>query len=230
MSKLRARTPDEAYLFVELVAGGEEPVDLYRLTEMVLDDNRPVLRVKGRHAGRHHDFEITMPPVSQKAALRGELYGCGHTPSTLIDAGQWRAVELWACSIIEQLLEQSGGRGLDPTALGAVAAHVDAAYSALAEIDKFLPEGDAEIPDDAFWTADGIAIRGSQPGAFRRERLVADEANYRSMGEELATLQAQVGHDAGHSAAYVIGHDAEPPVATPGGSTSTATYSSLPQK
>ncbi|SHN74990.1 hypothetical protein [Cryptosporangium aurantiacum] len=218
MTELRARTPDEAYLFVELLLGREEPVDLHRVTGLVLDTERPVVRVNGLHAGHHHEFDIALPPISHDPVIPGELYGTGRTPSSLIDAGQWRAVELWACSTLDQLLAQVGGRGLDRTAVEDIGYHVDTAYSALAEITKFLPQGAAEVPAEAFWTTDGLAIRGSQPDAFRRERILADEEHYRGMGEELSARQGQLGDAAG------------PPVEAIGGLARAEIYSSLPQK
>ena len=50
---------------------------------------------------------------------------------------------------------------------------LDIARAALEEVIKFLPDGADSVPDNAFWTERGRAVRDREPGRFRRARLAA---------------------------------------------------------
>jgi hypothetical protein len=47
------------------------------------------------------------------------------------------------------------------------------AQNALGEVLKFIPPGEDEVPDSAFITDEGRALRDKEPGRFRRGRLAA---------------------------------------------------------
>jgi hypothetical protein len=193
MTRLEARTLAEAYLFVELVVGRNAPVDLLRITELDQLEGWWVLRVDGWHDGEQHDFAIVVPSAAVRDDTRpGELYGEGAGPSILIDAGQWLGVEGFAAANIGALIEQSGG-GFTPDALDQVGNNLETAYSALAEIGKFLPAGAGEVPAEAFWSEPGRLIRERQPEAFRRDRLARDEAEYRSMADQINAFRSATG-------------------------------------
>ncbi|MFC7528570.1 hypothetical protein [Actinoplanes sp. GCM10030250] len=190
-TQLEARTLAEAYLFVELVVGRNVPVDLRQITDLSYVDGHRVLQVNGVHDGEQHDFTIVVPSVALRGDIRpGEFYGEGTEPSVLIDAGQWRGVEDFAAANIGILLEQAGGGALTPDAVNEIAKNLESACSALAEIGKFLPEGADEVPAEAFWTDTGRLIRERQPEAFRRDRLVRDEAEYQSMAGQITAFLA----------------------------------------
>ena len=179
---MEARTLAEAYMYVELVVGRRVPVDLRAITDLSYVDGYRVLRVDGWHDGEQHDFTLVVPSVALRGDIRpGGLYGEGTEPSVLIDAGQWCGVEGWSAANIGVLLKET----FTPDVANDVAKHLEAAHSALAEIGKFLPEGADEVPAEAFWTDAGRLIRERHPEAFRRDRLVRDEAEYRSMAERI---------------------------------------------
>ena len=189
-TQLQARTLEEAYLFVDLVVGAGDPAELRRLTELLPAGGSQVLRVHGRYDGELHDFAVLVPDEDREDVRLGELYGEDRTPSTLIDAGQWRVVEEDATVHIGRLLEEAGGGGLSAAALDELGDHLETAYSALVEIGKFLPDGAAEVPAAAFWSELGRLIRANQPEAFRRDRLARDEAEYRSMADRIIAFRA----------------------------------------
>ncbi|MEV6302252.1 hypothetical protein AB0M02_22740 [Actinoplanes sp. NPDC051861] len=184
MTQFEARTLAEAYMFVDLVVGRNKPVDLTALTDLDYVDGNRVLRVNGWHDGEEHDFTIVTPGRTGDTRP-GELYGTGREPSLIIDAGQWRAVEDFAASNIAALVQQAAGGPLSPDEVNEIANNVEVAYSALAEIGKFLPDNAVEVPDEAFWSEIGRTIREQQPEAFRRERLVEYEAQYRAMADQI---------------------------------------------
>ena len=188
MTRFEARTLAEAYMFVDLVVGRNKPVDLTAITELDYDGGNRVLRVNGWHDGEQHDFTIVTPGRSGETRF-GELYGTGREPSLIIDAGQWRAVEDFAASNIAAMVQRAAGGPLSPDEVNEIANNVEVAYSALAEIGKFLPDGAGEVPAEAFWSETGRAIRSQQPEAFRRERLVRDEAQYRAMADQISAAR-----------------------------------------
>jgi hypothetical protein len=96
------------------------------------------------------------------ASVPRYAFGHGDWPSRLVDAGQWLLASL-------ELAEDARAFMEDPNAaydrLRAAAAAVD-------EILKFLPPGVDAVPDGAFWTDDGLALRAAQPEWFEQDRLV----------------------------------------------------------
>jgi len=52
------------------------------------------------------------------------------------------------------------------------------ATKAVAEAIKFIPPGQEDVPDDAFWTERGRQIRSAEPGRFNRGRLLVVRDTY----------------------------------------------------
>jgi hypothetical protein len=91
-------------------------------------------------------------------------FGSGDGPSRLVDAGQWLLASRELAEDARVLMGSD-----DPSAaydrLRAAAAAVD-------EILKFVPPGADAVPDEAFWTDDGMTVRAGLPDWFERDRLV----------------------------------------------------------
>jgi hypothetical protein len=93
-----------------------------------------------------------------------DAYG-GPEPSEIIDAGQWLIIaDLAARSVPatrSPVLEERAGQRED----------MRMAVDAIAEILKFIPDREPVVPDSAFWTPEGRAKRGQEPGRFHRHQL-----------------------------------------------------------
>jgi hypothetical protein len=158
-----ARTIAEAYLHISLTVGGGEPGRD--------PDHRPWTTItEGADAWTlvydrdGHHVELRVPYATEQAARRGgSRFGPG--VSALIDAGQW---VLAGAGYARMALED------DLLSSPDAAAGWLLARDAAAEAVKFLPEGAAELPPEAFWTPVGAAAREQEPARFTRERLQSD--------------------------------------------------------
>jgi hypothetical protein len=103
----------------------------------------------------------------------------GDSPSEIIDAGQWiwwagRAAGAYVArpSPVEEQRRRRVGA-------------MEEAVAAMEEILKFIPGREPTVPDTAFWTPEGRAIRDREPGRFRRYRLEVVLDSYRGALDEL---------------------------------------------
>lgn len=94
----------------------------------------------------------------------------GAEPSEILDAGQWLEAADAAASELPPDDHEEAAR------LRAVAG------AAVEEVVKFIPPGEDAVPDDAFWTDEGLRIRAAEPGRFRLERLLVVRDTYRDLG------------------------------------------------
>ncbi|MFB6720130.1 hypothetical protein ACFCV3_08230 [Kribbella sp. NPDC056345] len=161
-----ARTHDEALLWLERV-----PCDGCATTSMnwehglAQDDIGELVLAYDTECsscGTDREYYFELPERETGLGAFG-----GSEPSELIDAGQWLA-------LADELASRVPTD--DPIAraerLGWAAAAVD-------EVLKFVPVGEDDVPDWAFWTEDGRQTRDEQPGRFRRQRLEVVLATYR---------------------------------------------------
>ena len=95
-------------------------------------------------------------------------------PSQLLDAGEWLAI-----ADERARRHPAGARGAEARA------DLQYAIAALEEVLKFARGGE-RVPDDAFWTAPGRAVRDAEPGRFRRARLEAVLGAYRGLLEGMS--------------------------------------------
>jgi hypothetical protein len=96
----------------------------------------------------------------------------GPEPSQLLDAGEW----LWVADLTAGNVPPD-----DPEA-----AHraLTIARAAVDEVVKFIPDGEDDVPDRAFWSERGARVRAEEPGRFRRERLMIVRDTYRDLAAE----------------------------------------------
>ncbi len=159
-----ARTLAEARLYLALTvdeAGREEP---------------PVEGPEGWTL-RSGGVEVLVPYASEAEARdEGEPFGVGL--SALLDPGQWRLAGAgYARRALADDLEYAEEPG-DESLFLRVVSGWEAARDALAEVLKFIPPGEREVPAEAFWTETGLAAREAEPESFLRDRLAEDIAFY----------------------------------------------------
>lgn len=112
--------------------------------------------------GRERVFEFRQP--GETRVPDEGAWAPGGEPSELLDAGEWLFVADTYASA--------------PAGPEASTVDLRAAAAALDEVLKFLPDGAAALPDEAFWSERGQAVRAAEPGRFSRVRLLAARATY----------------------------------------------------
>jgi hypothetical protein len=122
--------------------------------------------------GIRREFTFVTDPVPQGVRWS---YGYGPEPSQLIDAGGWFLVFSREVRRVRELqIRQEQAPDLET--VEEIVGALGRAWAALQEILRFLPDGVEELPDPAFWTEQGRAVRREVPDEFSRaaiERLVA---------------------------------------------------------
>jgi hypothetical protein len=175
-----ARSPEEAHLFMELHPCACGAADFDRTSSVAEVDGGWLVRYEGRctSCGRDRVFEFRR--ADETAIPAGGGWAPGTRPSELLDAGEWLLVAD-AYGSVETGAHGSVEAGRSPT----WRTDLLAAAAALDEVLKFVPAGAETVPDDAFWTARGRAVRDAEPGRFRRFRLEAGRAAYRAAVEHV---------------------------------------------
>lgn len=161
---LLARTPAEAHVYMDLHACDCGSGAFERRSSVVADgdDLHSVYRGTCDGCGKAREFRFRLPehPVATGGALR---YG-DERPSELLDPGEWLA-----------LADQHAQRN------PATRQDVAIATAAVEEILKFGAPADEHVPEAAFISELGRTVRAAEPGRFRRARLEAVLATYRSI-------------------------------------------------
>jgi hypothetical protein len=116
----------------------------------------------GCGAGREFLFGL---PDAEAAPGAFPDFG-GPEASEILDAGQW----------LEIADRAAADDGVDADRRLALA------RAAVEEVVKFIPLGEHVVPDDAFWTDEGLRVRAEEPGRFRLERLLVVRDSY-SLGD-----------------------------------------------
>ena len=117
---------------------------------------------KCRTCGTMREFIFELPP--KQRPITNQVEFGGSDPSRLLDPGEWMAI-----SDSYAKLEARTPRDLD------------IARAALEEVIKFLPDRAYGVPDKAFLTERGRAVRDREPGRFRSTRLAAELDVYRRL-------------------------------------------------
>jgi hypothetical protein len=173
MTRPYARSNAEAHLYMDLYpcACGERDFD--RRSAVINEHGTLCSRYAGPCArcATQRTFVFEIPEAIRPVQRDHVEYG-GDDPSRIIDAGEWMAV-----SDAHARREPHARRDLD------------IARAAIEEVQKFLPKGlrgypTDRVPDDAFWTARGRAVRDAAPANFGRLRLSAALELYQRMHEQ----------------------------------------------
>lgn len=161
---LLARTPDEAHVYMDLHPCECGDVAFERRSSVAAegDDLVRVYRGQCERCGKAREFRFRLP--EHPLASGGVLSFGDAQPSELLDPGEWMALA-----------------DAHATRAPATRRDVEMAVAAVEEILKFGSPSDEHIPEAAFTSERGRAVREAEPGRFRRARLEAVLATYRSI-------------------------------------------------
>jgi hypothetical protein len=178
MSLPVARTRDEAHLFMDLHPCTVcDHSDVTWEGGLASDDGAPARRYTGTCPGCGVAREFVFRLPAHLVAPRGDVVSFGGTEcSELLDAGEWLYVAD-VCAQAAGAPTVDPGGGLDREARESLLV----AVAAIDEILKFIPEGRDEVPRAAFWSDRGRRLRQSEPGRFRRRRLIVIRDRYRDV-------------------------------------------------
>jgi len=161
------RTRDEAHLYFDLHPCPEcGSVDLTWEHAAVSVDGEPASEYYCTCPGCDTEREFVFAlPKREFVSAEFPNFG-GPEPSQLLDAGEW----MWVADLT------AGNVPPDDPAQERQALRI--ATKAVAEAIKFIPTGQEDVPDDAFWTERGRQIRSAEPGRFNRGRLLVVRDTY----------------------------------------------------
>jgi hypothetical protein len=160
-----ARTRDEAHLYMDLHPCDCGCVDTGWAAALAEADGRPARRYYGDcgGCGRHREFLFLLPDRPTLLGPGDVVAFGGPEPSELLDAGEW----LWVADLCAaDAARLSEG---DPAAARSLAI----AVAAVEEVLRFVPDGAAEVPADAVWSARGREVWRTERARLLRSRLVA---------------------------------------------------------
>jgi hypothetical protein len=174
VSRLYARTNSEAHLYMDLHPCTCGDIEFERQSAVMTEDDVLCSRYSGpcRTCGTVRTFIFELPETIRPIRSDGVDFG-GSDASQLLDPGEWLAVADYYAK-------------LDP----GTREDLDIARAAVEEVLKFVPEGAERVPDEAFRSARGRAVRDAEPGRFRRVRLEAVLGAYRDLVAKYAAPAA----------------------------------------
>jgi hypothetical protein len=150
------RTSAEAHIYMDQRPCACGDIEFDRQAAVMEDGGVPCSRYFGkcRTCGTEREFIFELS-ATQRPITNQVEFG-GGDQSRILDPGEWMAISEYYAK-------------LDPGSPD----DLDIARAALEEVIKFLPDGADSVPDNAFRTERGRAVRDREPGRFRRERLAA---------------------------------------------------------
>ena len=169
-----ARTRDEAHLYMDLNPCAEcSSIDVTWKHAVVEADGELGSAYFGQCPGcdTERDFVFRLPEREYVAA-QFPNFG-GPEPSRLLDAGEW----LWVSDLTASNVPTDNPAG-ERQAL-------TIATRAVAEVIKFIPAGEEQVPDEAFWTERGRGVRSAEPGRFSRDRLQVVQDTYQELAGQV---------------------------------------------
>jgi hypothetical protein len=170
-----ARTNEEAHLFLELHPCPCGEPDFEPTSSLTQVGDGWICRYSGEcvRCGRPRAYEFRQP--AEIVVPDETVWADGDQPSELLDAGEW----LWVADTYAS--RSTDHTNLSESARRQLRTDLLAARAAVLEVLKFLPAGANEVPDTAFWSERGRAVRGAEPGRFGRLRLDAARTAYDRM-------------------------------------------------
>lgn len=161
----RARTRAEAHLYIGLTPCPCGESELTPDVDVVEAGPPRLLRYFGDcpRCGRGREFFVEVTDVDAE-----DGYGSGR--SELIDPGEWLLVSDLFHDNLRQLVES--GEIADEQA-PVIYDLLRTTASAVDQVLAFLPEDAPSVPETAFWTERGLAVRTARPERFDRDQLRA---------------------------------------------------------
>lgn len=160
-----ARTRDEAHLFLDLhpceTCGS---VDMTWQNALTNTTGELLSRYWGTCPGCATEREFLFALPEREVIPEGYPTFGGEEPSQLLDAGEW----LWVAELTAS--------NVPPDDSGQALA---IAIASIEEAVKFIPPGEDEVPEAAFWSDRGRRVRDADPARFRRDRLIVVRDTYR---------------------------------------------------
>jgi hypothetical protein len=157
MARPYARTNAEAHMYMDLHPCPCGENEFERRSAVVNEQGVLCSRYAGAcpRCGTARMFLCEIPEAIRPVVADHIEYG-GDDPSRIIDAGEWMMI---------------ARVHLRPELAPQTRRELAIAHAALKEVKKFLPSGwgqplDEGVPDDAFWTARGRAVRDADPDRF----------------------------------------------------------------
>jgi uncharacterized protein YjbI with pentapeptide repeats len=170
---LRARSVAEERVYMELHPCACGSVLWTYTQKLDVDRDRVVSRFGGTckmcGAPRSFEFERTSDEVSTDDPRR--YYG-GATPSEIVDPGEWLIIADKRARVVPSSPDRT------PGTLAVVRKVLLEAAAAVEEARKFIPRGASEVPESAFRSPRGRAVRAADPGRFKDAPLEAEAAKY----------------------------------------------------
>jgi hypothetical protein len=167
-----ARTRDEAHLYLDLRPCDCGSVETEWESGVVAVDAALAIAYSGTCSacGNAREFVFALPE-HEVPPEEFPTFG-GPEPSQLLDAGEW----LWVADLT--------AGNVPPGDADAARQALTIARAAVEEVLKFIPDGQDDLPDQAFWSERGARVREEEPRRFGRERLMIVRDTYRDLAAE----------------------------------------------
>ncbi|MEV0993373.1 hypothetical protein [Nonomuraea sp. NPDC050202] len=165
-----ARTRDEALVYLDLNPCECGSVETEWDSGVVSIGGALVKCYSGVCEGCGSDREYLFSLPRREVMPSGWPTFGGPEPSQLLDAGEW----LWLADFT------AGNVPEDPESARRV---LSMARAAVEEVLKFIPEGQDDVPAEAFWSARGREVREAEPPRFRRDRLLVVRDTYHELAD-----------------------------------------------
>ncbi|MEV8633410.1 hypothetical protein AB0395_17285 [Streptosporangium sp. NPDC051023] len=162
-----ARSGDEAHLYLDLHPCVCGSADTAWESERGSVDGEPVTRYSGTCPGCGAEREFLFGlPEREVPPVRFPTFG-GREPSQLLDAGEW----MWVADLTAGNVPADEPREAEQAPAIALAA--------VEEVIKFIPPGEDEVPERAFWSDRGRRMRDAEASRFVLDRLLIVRNTYR---------------------------------------------------
>jgi hypothetical protein len=170
MDRPIARTRDEALVYLDLTPCACGSVETEWDSGVVSVEGSLAKCYRGVCEGCAAEREYLFSLPRREVMPDGWPTFGGRAPSELLDAGEWMwLADLTASNVPDD--PEDGRRALSM------------ARAAMEEVLKFIPEGQDDVPSDAFWSARGREVRDAEPPRFRRDRLLIVRDTYRDLAD-----------------------------------------------
>lgn len=161
------RSGDEAHLYLDLHPCSCGSADTVWESAPGSVDGEPVARYSGTCPGCEAEREFLFGlPEREAPPVRFPTFG-GPEPSQLLDAGEW----MWVADLTAGSVPADEPREAEQA--------LAIAMAAVEEVIKFIPPGEDEVPERAFWSDRGRRVRGAEPSRFLLDRLLVVRNTYR---------------------------------------------------